>query len=114
MKKYVAMLREFVDNREEKVAEYPHLVKKLNRMIELDGEWQIKHDIEHIMYDFVIKYDNAVYAGHIESINGDDFDKAEAYLKFDAERKAKKKAAKKAAKKDKKNAAAKATKEANN
>ena len=98
--KYVAMLHEFVDHREEKAAEYPYLVKKLNRMIELDGEWQIKHDIEYIMYDFAdIKYDHAVQDGHVEQINGDCFDKAEAYLNFDAERKAKNKAAKKAAKK---------------
>lgn len=100
---HVAMLREFVEQREEKAAAYPYLVSKLNRMIDLDGKWQITHDIEHIMTDFTIKYDNAVYDGHIESINGDDFDKAEAYLKFDAERKAKNKAAKKAAKKAKKN-----------
>lgn len=36
--------------------------------------------------------------GHIEQINGDCFDKAEAYLKFDSDRKAKNKAAKKAKK----------------
>ena len=102
--KYVAMLREFVEQRGEKATAYPYLVKKLNRMIELDSEWQIKHDIEHIMFDFVTKYDHAVYDGHIGQIDGDDFDKAEVYLKFDAERKAKKAAAKKAAKKAKKNA----------
>lgn len=101
--KYVAMLREFVVHREEKVAKYPHLVKKLNRMIELDGEWQIKHNIEHIMFGLVNdKYYHAVEAGHLEAVNGDDFDQTEAYLKFDAERKAKNKAKKHAAEKAKK------------
>lgn len=103
--KHIAKLQDFVINRNSHETEYPYLVKKLNRMIELDTEWRIKHDIEHIMYDFAdIKYDQAVCAGHIESINGDDFDRAETYLRFDAERKAQKKAAKIAAKKASKKA----------
>ena len=53
--------------------------------------------IEHIMYDFAnIKYDHAVQDGHIEQINRDCFDKAETYLRFDAEQKAKNKTTKKA------------------
>ena len=111
--KYVEALRAFVLNRDTYIERYPYLVKKINRMIELESQYAIYRRIEDIMNDFNDKYDSAVYKALIDTVEGDTFDRvyhfrqfngdifarAEAYLKFDYERKASKKASKTAAKK---------------
>lgn len=106
--------------------DHPKLAEYIkNRISETTIDY-VAHDIYNMLNNLHGKYISAVINGHMERVKGDDpdaswwdwhdpayFDKLEAYLKFDAERKAKNKAAKKAAKKAKK-AFAKAAKEVNN
>lgn len=95
-----ARLQDFFDNRNSHNEEYPNLVKKLNRLAELNGERTTRSGMENIMFGFTDKHDYEVAVGHMEaSESEDELDKAEAYLKFDAERKAKNKKKKGDAKK---------------
>lgn len=111
--KYVKALKAFVIDRDNYAETHPYLVKKINRMIELNSQYNIYNRIEDIIRDFNDKYDSAVCkmimdpadgdtfynVYHFKPFNGDIFARAEAYLKFDYSRKANKKASKTAAKK---------------
>lgn len=98
--------------------DHPKLAEYIKKRISAIGIDCVAHNIYTMLGELHGKYISAVINGHMERVKGDDpdaswwdwhdpvyFDKLEAYLKFDAERKAKNKAAKKAAKKAKKQAA---------
>ena len=113
-KNYEDMLEGFVENLDTHLDTYPMLVKAIYKKIEQTSKYEVRRNIQRIISDMLLRYDRAVNLGHIESVgeiyweNYEDpkiFDKIEAFLKFDAERKATNKAAKKAAKKSKKQAA---------
>lgn len=105
-------LQEFFDNRSSLAAGYPNLVRKLNRMVELDSAFGVRYHIYDTMHLFDIDYEGAVYNKHIQPVNGDIIDRVEAYMKFYYERKAESSKKKTAAKKAKKAAAKKAAAEA--
>lgn len=115
-------LADFVRNIDTYTA-HPLLAEHIKKHIANYSVAYVVRTIDDIIGKLSSKYASASGYGHMPKVGGDMtwndwddptfFDKLEAYLKFDAERKTKNKAAKKAVKKDKK-AAAKATKEANN
>lgn len=98
--------------------DHPKLAEYIKKRISAIGIDCVAHSIYIMLGELHGKYISAVINGRMERVKGDDpdaswwdwhdpvyFDKLEAYLKFDAERKAKNKAAKKAAKKAKKHVA---------
>ena len=114
--KWIEKLQAIVDNIDS-YTEYPALAEYIKKLISKTTSWNVRCNIYNHLADLSSKYVSAVVNGHMDRVPGDDpnakiwhdwhdpvyFDKLEAYLKFDAERKAKNKAAKKAAKKAKKN-----------
>ena len=124
---WVEKLEAIVDNIDN-YTEHPALAEHIKKLIAKTTTWDVRRHIYIHLTSLHSKYVSAVINGHMDRVPGDDpnakiwydwhdpvyFDKLEAYLKFDAERKAKNKAAKKVATKKAKKAAAKAAKEANN
>lgn len=104
-------LYDFVRNIDTYTA-HPLLAEHIKKEIVSHGVNSVLFHIQDILDQLSSKYASASGHGHMSKVGGDMtwndwddptfFDKLEAFLKFDAERKAKNKAAKKAAKKAKK------------